>query len=311
MEYTAYVAGVKEYAPEAVRAALIDMIAALGGIQNYVKPGQRVLVKPNLIARRFESQTHPVVIIEVARLFREAGAQVVIGDSTAWNSVIENARNSGLLKLAQEYAIPILELKRPKKITIKENRSLVISQDALDADVIVSVPKLKTHQQLKLTAGIKNMFGTVPGKRKALWHFRAGGEPKHFGRMLVRTYQILKPVLTIIDAVDAMEGRGPISGPLRRLGALIGSADGFAAELAACELVTCDPKSLLIMQTARAMHLGPKDLSEVQLLGADLNALKVTDFKFPTLVPIGFSLPRVLKSILKQAWLLGKEKLKR
>lgn len=311
MDYTVYVAGVKDYAPEAVRAALIEMIAALGGMEKFVKKGRRVLIKPNLIARRFESQTHPVVIVETAKLFRDFGARVAIADSTAWNSVLENARNSGLLQLAEKNAIPIYELKQPRKILIKENRTLVISQDALDADVIISIPKLKTHQQLKLTAGIKNMFGCVPGKRKAMWHFRAGGEPNHFGRMLVRTYQLLKPALTIIDAIDAMEGKGPINGPSRRLGALIGSPDGFAAELAACELVNCDPRDLLIMQTARAMQLGPRDLSDVRLLGTDLTSLKVTDFKFPTLVPIGFSLPRVCKSVLKQAWLLGKEKFKK
>ncbi len=309
MPYTACLAAVKHYTPDAVRAGLQEILAALGGLDQYVRTGQRVLIKPNLIDRRPNSQTNAIVIVELAKLVRELGAMPVIADSTAWHSVITNAKTSGLYQLTLENDIPLFELRQPRRMKAG-NRHLTVSQQALDADVILNVPKLKTHQQLKLTAGIKNMFGCVPGKRKALWHFRAGAIPLHFGRMLVETYQLLKPAITIIDAIDAMEGSGPINGPLRRLGALIGSNDGFAAELVACELVNCDPMTLVTMQAAREMNLGPRNLTEVNRLGADINSLKVSDFKFPDLHPLWFSFPRVTKSTLKQLWLLLKEKLK-
>jgi uncharacterized protein (DUF362 family) len=307
-------AAVDDYSPPAVRAGLTAMIDALGGWSTFLRAGQRVLIKPNLIARRFESQTHPVLIIELAKIVRERGGDVAVADSPAWNSLENNARSSGLLQMAADNGIPLFEFKGSRRLDTPNAgsyRHLRVAKQACQADVIINVPKLKTHQQLKLTAGIKNMFGCVPGKSKALWHLRAGGRRLDFGRMLVETFLALKPALTVIDAIDAMEGKGPINGPARHLGALIGSADGFAAELAACELVGCDPADLVTVQAARELAVGPKDLSQVQLLGADLAKLKVHDFKFPTLVPVGFSLPRVIKSTLKQLWLLQKERGKR
>jgi uncharacterized protein (DUF362 family) len=309
MGYRAYIAEVDNYSPEAVRAGLEEMIGSLGGMRRFVQQGQRVLIKPNLIAKRFESQTNPVVVVEVAKLALACGAEVGIADSTAWHSAMTNAKSSGLLAMAEANGIPVYELKRPRKIRQKGRyQTLTVASEALEADVIINVPKLKAHQQLKLSAGIKNMFGCVPGKRKAVWHLRAGGHEPDFGRMLMQTFLHFKPVLTIIDAIDAMEGKGPINGTLRHVGAIVGSESGLAAEVTACELINCDPMSLVTMQAAKEMGLGPTSLDQIELLGAELNKLKIDDFYFPPKMPIGFSLPRVVKSIVKQIWLLQKEK---
>ena len=87
-----------------------------------------------------------------------------------------------------------------------------------NADVIINLPKFKSHQQLKATFAVKNMFGCVSGKRKALWHFRKGGSVDDFCELLIDIYRFLNPVLTIIDAVTAMDGPGPINGKARALG---------------------------------------------------------------------------------------------
>ena len=240
MKVTTYLSAVDGYHVETVHTGLTEMLSGLGGIDRFVRPGQSVLIKPNIIAKRFESQTHPVVSVELAKLVREVGGKVFIADSPAWGSLIGNARKSGLLQLARENGISLFELRNGRRYN-----HLRFSSQALDADVIINVPKLKTHQMLKLSAGIKNMFGCVPGKLKAWWHFKAGrSDDDRFARMLVETYRLLSPALTIIDAIDAMEGRGPISGTLRHLGVLIGSPDGFAAETVACELVGCDPETI-------------------------------------------------------------------
>jgi uncharacterized protein (DUF362 family) len=289
----------------------MSLLDSLGGLDQIIKPKYRVLLKPNLISTPLLSQTHPSVIIELAKLIREFGAEPFIGDSTAWNSVFKNAESSGLLDLCLKESIPLVELDRPVKK--RKSKFPIFSQLALtqvieEADVIINLPKLKCHQQLLLTAGIKNMFGCIPGKRKAWWHFKLGGNPLDFGRMLVEIYHLTRPALTIIDGIDVMEGAGPINGFSRRLGVLIGSSDAVAAELAACKILKCSADDLVTVQAARERNIGVKDFSEIEIVGSSLEEVMIDDFKFPSLVPIGFSLPRVVKSALTQVMLLAGER---
>lgn len=301
------------YEPAAVREAICQTFGLLGGLNAFVKAGQYVLIKPNLISSRPQSQTNPVVIVELAKLVKEAGCRVAVADSPAWGSITSCARKSGLLTLAGQSDIPIFEFRDPVKTDNPAgliHKKLTVSRQALEADVVINVPKLKTHQQLKLTAAIKNMFGVVPGKRKAWWHFTAGRD-HHFAYMLIDTYRLMKPALTIIDAVEAMEGPGPIRGDLRPLGALVASQDPFAAELVACQLVGCDPKSLTLIQAGWNLGLSPERVEQVEVVGTRPEQLRVDDFDFPSLIPLRFSLPRVVKSTAKQAWLLCQGKLGR
>jgi len=293
------------YDPPAVQASLREILDLLGGLGRFVKGSQYVLIKPNIIAGTPKSQTNAVVIVELAKMVREFGCRVAVADAPAWGSMETNARKSGLLELARENQIPLFELKDPVKIENTTGgiyKHLTVSRHALKPDVIINLPKLKAHQQLKLTVAVKNMFGVVPGKRKAWWHFKAG-DSRHFAMMIAETYLMMKPVLTIVDAVAAMDGPGPIRGRLRPVGALIGAGDAFAAELVACKLVNCDPRTLPIVQAGWRLHAAPESIDQVEIVGADPEALAVSDFEFPKLMPVGFSLPRVLKSTLKQAWM--------
>ena len=269
------------------------------------------MIKPNLIAKRFKSQTHPVVIIELAKLAREHGGQVAVADSPAWNSLENNARSSGLLQQAAENGIPLFELKDSRRLdtpAARRYKHLRVAKQLCQADVIINVPKLKTHQQLKLTAGIKNMFGGVPGKRKALWHLRAGGDRldlrAHAGR------DVPGPETRPDDHRRHRRHGG--QRPDQRVRPPPGRPDRLARRI--CRRVGRVRTGRLQSGRpghragARELGVGPRELSEVELLGADLARLKVTDFKFPALMPVGFSLPRVIKSTFKQLWLLQREK---
>ena len=301
------------YAPQEVEASLRHLISLLGGLDSYVRPSDRVLIKPNLIIPAGvdqPAQTHPAVILAMAKLVREAGASPMVGDSPAWGTIDGCLKALGVDQALREMDIPIAPLNKPVRLSIDGVR-VGISRAALEADVIINLPKFKAHQQLGATFAVKNMFGCVSGKEKAVWHFIRGGSQEAFCRMLIGICQKLNPALTVIDGIVAMEGQGPISGRPKPLGFLIGSADPIACEYTCCRLVDMDPDSLPILRTARAMQYGCPDREALRLLGTLSEDAICRDFQFAEQTPLRFTFPRICKSIAKQMILLTKQALRR
>jgi uncharacterized protein (DUF362 family) len=112
-------------------------------------------------------------------------------------------------------------------------------------DVIINLPKFKTHSLTLLTLGVKNLFGCIPGPRKALWHLKAGEDRKTFAQILVDVYQIIHPSLTILDGIVGMEGNGPNSGQPIPLGLILASGDSLSLDQIVCDLLGVSRKSLL------------------------------------------------------------------
>jgi uncharacterized protein (DUF362 family) len=173
------------------------------------------------------------------------------------------------------------------------------------------LPKFKTHQQLVATFAVKNMFGCVSGKRKAIWHFLKGGREGDFCRLLIDIYRFVNPAVTIIDAVTVMDGAGPIRGRTRPLGWLIGGTEPMALEIICSKLVNLDPEDLPLVRAARQMGFGSVEGDDIEILGDGLPESPCTDFELPKLIPIRFSLPHVCRSIGKQMVLLGKSAVKK
>jgi uncharacterized protein (DUF362 family) len=309
MDTTVAVTRCESYEPPAIVEAIARQFDLLGGIEKYVKRGDTVLLKPNFIAprsRHHATQTHPAVILEVARLLKDIGARPFVGDSPAWGNVFACVKKLKLDKDLAKLAVPVKQLNKPKWCKLSErNKKVGISYAALEADVIINLPKFKTHQQLVATFAVKNMFGCVAGKRKALWHF-SRGKTEDFCRLLIEIYKHLSPALTIIDGVAAMDGQGPIHGRTRPLGWLIAGRDPIACEIVCSELVNINPEDLPIVNQARAMSFGCHDREKIQTLGDDYSRKIATDFQLPILIPVRFSLLHVCKSICKQAILLAK-----
>jgi uncharacterized protein (DUF362 family) len=284
------------------------VIALLGGIRQFIRPSARVLIKPNLIVPAGPdrpAQTHPAVILALARQIKEAGAKPMVGDSPAWGDTASCLKALGIDSQLQAMGVPMVQLNKPVRISVNGAR-VGISRIALEADVIINLPKFKAHQQLGATFAVKNMFGCVAGKEKALWHFFKGGNPDDFCRMLIGIYQRLAPALTIIDGVVAMEGQGPISGSPKPLGFLIGGADPIACEYACCRLIGMDPATLPILQAAQAMGFGCPDEQALSIIGDPYQDSICRDFRFAQQTPLRFTLPRICKSVAKQAALLTK-----
>jgi len=303
-----------DYSQPKIAEALATQLRLLGGLEKFVSPGDTVLLKPNFIAprsHRYATQTHPAVIIELARLLKDFGARPFVGDSPAWGDVFACVKALKLDESLKRLSVPVKQLDKPKKHRVgAKNIKVGISSIALNADRIINLPKFKTHQQLLTTFAIKNMFGCVSGKRKALWHFRKGGNIDDFCEFLIELFRFLNPALTIIDAVSAMDGPGPIRGRTRPLGWLIGGTDPFALEVICSKLVNIKPEDVPIIKTARAMGLNCPDGDKIKILGDDFSENFCTDFELPQLVPLRFSLPRVCKSICKQILLLAKSAVK-
>lgn len=298
------------YEPDRVAQAVARQVELLGGIDAFVKRGDSVLIKPNFIAPRSHhhsaAQTHPAVILAVARLLKDCGARPFVADSPAWADTLACARVLELIEPLQKLGVPIRQLDDPKKCRLPRGGPRVgLSSLALDADAIVNVPKFKAHQQLTATFAVKNLFGCVSGKHKALWHFRRGDDETEFCKMLIGIYEHLAPVLTIIDGIVAMEGQGPIRGPSRQLGWLIAGTDPIACELTCCNLVGLSPDKLPIVRTAREIGFGCSDPSQVEIAG-DALPEPCRDFVLAELGPIKFSFFHICRSFIRQVLLLAR-----
>ncbi len=278
-----------------------------------ISKGDKVLLKPNFIVPRpadQAAQTHPAVILAVAKAVKELGAKPFVGDSPEWGDISGCIEALELKEPLKKLGVPIRQLDNPvnKKIA---GSNIGISSVALGADKIINLPKFKSHQQLVATFAIKNMFGCVAGKRKVYWHFAKGGSPDDFCDMLVGIYKLLSPIVTIIDGIVAMEGSGPVNGTPKDLGVLIGSNDPVACERVCCELVKFNPDDLPVLTTAKKHGLGCGDLEQINIVGDDYRKLVCSDFLPSKQTPLRFTFIRICKSIIKQIFILTKSAISR
>ncbi|MEM9543309.1 MAG: DUF362 domain-containing protein [Cyanobacteria bacterium P01_E01_bin.42] len=290
-----------------LRQSLIELLEPLGGIEAFVKPGDRVLLKPNLLTGSQptrECVTRPEIVRCVAQMVREAGGEPFLGDSPAFGSAKGVAKNNGYLPFLEELNIPIIEFSGQRHAVENENfNHLRLSKEALDADVVINLPKVKSHMQLTMTLGVKNLFGCVPGKMKAWWHLEAGKDANRFGEMLVETARAIAPDLTIIDGIIGHEGNGPSGGDPRFLGIMGASADVFALDLALLDLLHV--KSTLVPTVVAAKNLGIcPEFTQIHFPNLHPSDLQVKDWKLPdALMPIDFGLPRILRSTFKHFYI--------
>lgn len=302
-----------DYDPGRVARAIARQFDLLGGIERFVRPGDAVLVKPNLIAPRshnqYPTQTHPQVILAVARLLKDCGARPFVGDSPAWTNASTCIGALELIEPLARLGVPVRQLDNPRRCCLGPGKSPVgISSAALDADVIVNLPKFKAHQQLVTTFAVKNMFGCVSGKRKALWHFRRGDAVTGFCELLIDIYRHVRPALTIVDGIVAMEGQGPIRGTSKPLGWLIGGVDPISVETICGRLINLVPEQIPVVRTARQMGYGCTEIARIDVAGDALPAEPCTDFQFAEQVPIKFTFGRVCRSMGRQIALLARNR---
>ena len=298
-----------DYSPAGLAEAIEKTVSPLGGLQKFVGRGDTVLLKPNFIAPKRRSravQTDPGIILQMAKMLKDLGAKPFVGDSPAWGNTFACIQALKLEEPLRKMDVPVKQLDRPRWLKIRTNNVKVgISSAALDADRIINLPKFKTHQQLVATFAVKNMFGCVCGKRKALWHFLNGGNEELFCEFLIEIYKMLGPAFTLIDGVTAMDGVGPIRGRARPLGLLISGLEPIGCEVVCAKLIGYDPDDIPIIKAARKIGFGCAEPNNIEVVGECLEDCLCSDFVPAPRTPIRFSLPHVCKSICKQIVLLA------
>ena len=290
-----------------LRTRLEYLLQPWGGMGGIVSKGDRVLLKPNLLTGKRPTKeciTRPEIVYCVAQMVMEVGGKPFLGDSPAFGSAKGVAKANGYLPLCEPLNLPIVEFKGQRYSTDNPHfNHLRLSQEALEADVVINLPKVKSHMQLTMTMGVKNLFGCVPGKMKAWWHAEAGKDAARFGEMLVETAKAIAPDLTIIDGIIGHEGNGPSGGEPREIGILGASTDVFALDRAFIDILRVDPQVVPTLAAQFQQGLC-QELAEIEFPYCHPEELQISDWKLPeVLMPIDFGLPRVLRSTFKHFYI--------
>ncbi len=273
------------YDYKTLKPALFEIIDSTAG--DLIKKNSRVIIKPNLLAPASPEKalvTHPLVVRAVVEYVIQKEAVPQISDSPASGSFEKILKISGIRKELEGIGVEYKEFKKSVVIDIGEPfRKLDIAEDAVNADVLINLPKLKTHTHMLLTLGVKNLFGCIVGMRKPEWHLRAGVNKEMFARLLVKVYEAVKPSITIMDGILAMQGQGPgRSGTPRRLGVIIGSRDTAALDIAVCNMLGIEPDRLLTNKIIKEQSMVNKEI--------EINGVMpvINDFVLPEITPIVF-----------------------
>ncbi|MBI9078709.1 MAG: DUF362 domain-containing protein [Pseudodesulfovibrio sp.] len=268
--------------------------------------GQRVLVKPNLVNSRNGRHccTNPLVIRAACVYLLDHGADVVVADSPAFGTAAHVARASGLAKTLKTLGLKVQGLKRATPLTLSNGGTIGISQDALDADIILNVPKLKVHCQMTMSGAVKNLFGCVVGFRKAMAHNQLGHSHDLFRSMIMDVYQALPTTVHLMDAIHPMHKDGPIKGEPFKLGWLAASNNGIAMDTAAYSVLGLMPDQIPLWGEALKRHLAGSDPSEIDYPLEKPSLFNATGFELSPIRELQFNPMRVItgriRSLLKQ-----------
>lgn len=269
------------YDDDKVYAAVKKGIDLAGGIGQFVKPGEKILLKPNVLIGASPDKcvcTHPAVFRAAGKILQEAGASLTCGDSPGFGGTGLNMRIAGLKQVADELAIPLADFSKGTAIAHKAAllvKRFIIADGVLAADGLVSLPKLKTHGLVRVTGAVKNQFGCVPGMLKNQQHARMA-DPYDFAAMLVDLNTLIKPRIFIMDAVMVMEGNGPRSGRPRKIGVILVSSDPIALDAVACKIIALDPAFVPTAEPGERAGLGTYHEANIEVVGE-----KVDDFTCP------------------------------
>lgn len=306
------------YNRDTVEAAVDAALAPFGGLGGAagfgrtIGRGSTVLVKPNFLRAAPSDAAvspHPEIVRAVCRRLLDLGARVRIGDSPAFGTARGAAKACGVLSVADELGIPIVEFRAARTIQTggPNGLTLQLDREVLEADAVVNLCKFKGHQQLGLTLAVKNLFGCITGKRKPLWHLRLGDRDNNFAEMLVEVYRQVAPTLSLCDGVVAMEGNGPGLGTPRHLGLLLAAEDGVALDSTGAQIVGFPLDQLRTYRAAVSLGVGTPQPDDIEIIGdIALQDAAIGDWKLPESLPIFFNPARVGWSAAKQALLLMK-----
>ncbi|MDD5688042.1 MAG: DUF362 domain-containing protein [Elusimicrobia bacterium] len=291
-----------------VEPAIAEAIKNIGGTGRFFKSGQKVLIKPNILSAKLPEKavtTHPEVIRAIIRIVKASGAFPSVGESPG--GVIGGAERfwekSGIKSVCEEEKCPMLFFERTGTVCVpsknhknKTLKVLEIAKPCLEYDCVISVPKFKTHNFVFLTGAVKNLYGCIPGLRKSMYH-KFAPHPEDFSEIIVDILAIVKPKLSIMDAVVGMEGNGPSSGKIKKIGLIMAADDAVAMDTVMSEIAGFNPKKIFYLNSAFELGLGNNSLEKISIVGEKIENVKLKNFKIPSNFYIHF-MPKQLAKVL-------------
>lgn len=291
-----------DYQPGQLEERISSVLQPIGGLEAFVQAGMNVLIKPNLLSAKGPDRaitTHPEVVAAMVRLVRALGATVRVGDSPAGAKTgIQRVWNeTGLAEVARrdDFELVCFESAGVVQKEVGEKKYF-IARPVVEADLVISLPKLKTHVLTLMTGAVKNTFGVIPGFRKGIYHKEAPN-PRHFARIIVDIFSVVRPGLTLMDAVDVMEGDGPASGTCRHLGLLLASNDAVALDTVIARIIGLDVRKVHTIRYSAERELGVGNIDEISVCGKKIEEVRIADFKLTSNIGMEL-LPKFLVSLI-------------
>ncbi|HYQ47683.1 MAG TPA: DUF362 domain-containing protein [Thermodesulfovibrionales bacterium] len=284
------------YDYEKLRPLVFELLGVLDG--GRIGRQSRVLIKPNFLAPAPPDRamiTHPLIVRAVAEYVLEKGGAALVSDSPAMGTFERVMREGGFERELKDVPVVCRAFgdSVPVDVGPPFNR-IEIAADAMNADVVINLPKLKTHAQMLLTLGVKNMFGCIVGMRKPEWHFRTGIDRDKFAELLVRVCAAVRPSITILDGILAMEGQGPGKGGVpRELNVVLAADTAFAIDAVVCRMLGLTQNDLPTSRVASGLGLVPHDIR----IDGDLPDIR--DMKLPVMTPLVFG-PKGLHGFMRK-----------
>lgn len=260
------------YDPKVVQQAIEDLLRELGGIEKFIRPGERVLIKPNMLEGMPPEKavtTHYEVVRGMIQQVKKAGGIPLVGDSPGVSSTLRAAEKCGILLVCQQEGAQLVPFTEKVEVSFKEGTTIkkfILASTYNQVDKVISLGKMKTHSFMGVTGGVKNLFGLIVGTDKAQFHLRMK-KRSDFAGMLVDLAQAVKPVLYIVDGIIGMEGNGPRNGDPKKADILLGGANGFAVDLVMAEVMGFKGESMPVAAKALSLGLSPK-IKEIEIVGS-------------------------------------------
>jgi uncharacterized protein (DUF362 family)/Pyruvate/2-oxoacid:ferredoxin oxidoreductase delta subunit len=270
-----------------VYAGVEKCLELLGGLGAMVKPESRIFVKINHLSPPSPPErgivTHPIFVQAVLEVLKCITANITVGDDID-SGTVDGFQVSGIRQVCQKAGVRLVNLKEGGFVETRCSGlrldTVYLSKIVLDADVIINLPKLKTHSLTLFTGGIKNMYGCIPKGHRTRFHYEYT-RSEDFCQVLTDIFSAIRPHLTIMDGIVAMEGEGPGSGSPRRLGIILASRDTVALDAVATRVIGLEPMSVLTTRYSHERGLGNGDLENIKVVGEKIEDIAVPDFELP------------------------------
>lgn len=282
----------ENYSEKEIRKQLERALELLGGIEQFVKPLDRVLIKPNLCLPQPPERcltTHPEIVKQLALICSKGDGKIIVGDNPVGDATEDRLdfiwNTCGMESSLKEinYARSLINKDMQEfKVNIDDSEySYLISREVLECEVLINVPKFKTHCLMTYTGAVKNLYGLLPGNSKKTLHYQL---PEHdkFAKLLAHICSTVKPTLNVLDAVIGIEGDGPgMKGEIRPIGLIMISSDAVALDAVASKIMGLEPYDIPTTVAGAQLGVGQANLNNIELLGDNIEEFIAKDYKIP------------------------------